>query len=138
INGGNRKPAVGFMDLPGYGYAKVSASMRKEWQSIIEGYIENSANLKGFMLLIDSRRGAGEREIQLIDYLLACARQVCPVLTKSDKLKKSQLTAIVRETTEILKKYDDRVHYPILHSSKKGQGNELIWRWMNERIRNES
>ncbi len=138
VSGGNGKPMVGFMDLPGYGYAKVSTSLRREWQAIIEGYIENSAGLKGFILLIDSRRGVEDRELQLIDYLIRNGRRVCPVLTKSDKLKKNQIAVLVREATAKLISYGDRVHYPILHSSKSGQGNDLIWRWMNERIRNES
>ena len=138
ISGINRKEILSFMDLPGYGYAKVPPSMRQEWQSIVEGYIENARDLKGLLLLIDSRRGVEEREIQLIEYLLHNNRAVCPVLTKSDKLKKSEATEVVRQTTEILKEFSENIHYPILHSSKERKGNDLIWRWINERIRNES
>jgi len=132
------KPLACFVDLPGFGYAKVSAAERKSWQSMVERYIEKSSLLKGFLLLIDSRRGVQEEEHQLVEYLLHQGKMVCPVLTKSDKLNRSQKADVVKKTTEILGPFGENVNYPILHSSKDGMGNDLIWRWMNERINDES
>jgi len=133
-----KKDFLCLVDLPGFGYAKVSQEMRKSWQKLVEEYIENSHNLRGFLLLIDSRRGLREEEIQLVEYLLYKKRLICPILTKSDKLKNTEKSAIVTETTRQLSQYGESVFFPILHSSKDGIGDSLIWRWMNERIKNES
>jgi GTP-binding protein len=131
------KPIMHFVDLPGYGYAKVSIHMRRGWKSLVEGYIEGSPNLKGFLLLVDSRRGVENEEIQLVEYLVDNGRPVFPVLTKCDKLKKNQRAEVVRNTVEALTSYGDAVFFPVLHSAKNGTGNDMIWRWMNERISDE-
>jgi GTP-binding protein len=128
------KETVYFVDLPGYGYARVSKEIRQGWKRLIENYIEESQELKGFVILIDSRRGLQEEEIQLIEYLLLKKRRVCPVLTKSDKLTRQESTAAVREAAKILMSMGENVHLPVLHSSAKKVGNELIWRWIDERI----
>ncbi len=138
IHGNKGKPLISFMDLPGYGYAKVSASLRDDWQTLVEGYLENCGDLKGVIMLIDSRRGVENRDLQLIEYLLRCRQPACPVLTKGDKLTRSQAANMVRDTTEALRHYGQPIHYPILHSSKDGFGNDLIWRWITERINDES
>jgi GTP-binding protein len=126
-----------FVDLPGYGYARVSESMRRSWKRLVESYVEGSAGLRGFVLLIDSRRGLQDEEFQLVEYLIGCGREVCPVLTKSDKITKSAAAARMKESTAALKRYGEMVAYPILHSSKTGGGNQSIWIWMNERTDNE-
>lgn len=137
VSGKGGKPQICFVDLPGFGYARVSVTMRRSWQSLVEGYIGQSSNLKGFLLLIDSRRGVNEEEILLVEYLLHHGKMVCPILTKSDKLNKTQKTDVVRETTKVLERFGEKVCFPILHSSKDGTGNDLIWTWMNERINDE-
>jgi GTP-binding protein len=128
------KEAAYFVDLPGYGYARVSKEIRHGWKKLIEEYIEESRELKGFVMLIDSRRGLQEEETQLIEYLLLKNRRVCPVLTKADKLTRQEGTEIVRETSKILMPLGERLHLPVLHSSVKKTGNDLIWRWIDERI----
>ncbi len=138
LSGQNGKEKLFLVDLPGYGYARVPESMRRSWRALVEGYIKASHNLKGFILLIDSRRGIEDEELRLVEYLLSLDKRICPVLTKSDKLKRSQGSEIVRKTTEILGQFGENVCYPILHSSKDGRGNGLIWRWMSERISDES
>jgi len=112
--------------------------MRRSWQTLVERYIEASQHLKGFILLIDSRRGVEDEELRLVEYLLSLDKKICPVLTKSDKLTRSQGSEVVKGTTEILGRFGENVHYPILHSSKDGRGNGSIWRWMSERINDES
>jgi GTP-binding protein len=129
------KDKMHFVDLPGYGYAKVSREMRNSWKGLIEGYLENSQHLKGFLLLIDCRRGIQDEEIQLIEYLHALGKNICPILTKSDKLKRQQKTLVVRESTEVLARFGGEGFFPVLHSAKTGEGNDLIWRWIGERIK---
>ena len=128
---------IHFVDLPGYGYAKVSRDMRESWKELIEGYLENSQHLKGFLLLIDSRRRIQEDDIKLIEYLHSLGKNVCPILTKSDKLGRQQKTLAVREATEELTGIGEGL-FPVLHSSKTGEGNDLIWKWIGERIDNET
>jgi len=128
---------IHFVDLPGYGYAKVSRDMRASWKTLIEGYLENSQHLKGFLLLIDCRRGIQEEDIQLIEYLHSLGKNVCPILTKSDKLGRQQKTMAVREATEELRGIGKGL-FPVLHSSKTGEGNDLIWKWIGERIDDET
>jgi len=128
---------IHFVDLPGYGYAKVSRDMRASWKTLIEGYLENSQHLKGFLLLIDCRRGIQEEDIQLIEYLHSLGKNVCPILTKSDKLGRQQKTLAVRKSTEVLAGIGEGL-FPVLHSSKTGEGNDLIWKWIGERIDDET
>jgi GTP-binding protein len=127
-----------FVDLPGYGYARVSHSMREGWKALVEGYLEKSQHLRGFLLLIDSRRGVQEDDIQLMEYLHSLGKKTCPILTKSDKLGRQQKTQILRESTEVLSRVADENLLPILHSAKTGTGNDLIWRWIGERIADET
>ena len=126
-----------FVDLPGYGYARVSTGERLNWKVLVEGFIENSRRLRGFILLIDSRRGLQKYEQELIAYLLTHGVNTCPVLTKADKLSRQEGSELVRTTASVLKGYGDNVHFPILHSSIEKTGNEIIWRWIVERINDE-
>lgn len=128
------KPVLHLVDLPGYGYARVSAATREGWKSLIEGYIEGARKLQGFILLIDSRRGLEDEETQLIEYLLSQQRPVCPVLTKADKLSRRACVDVTRHTVASLKPFGPDVYPPILHSSVQRSGNDLIWRWIDERI----
>jgi GTP-binding protein len=131
------KDAAYFVDLPGFGYARVSKEIRLSWKKLIESYIEESLELRGFVILIDSRRGLQEEETQLIEYLLLKKRKVCPILTKADKLSRQEGSDIVRETSRILMPLGENLHHPILHSSAKKIGNDLLWRWIDERILND-
>jgi len=81
-----------FVDLPGYGYARVSKQMRRDWQNLIEGYIPRRENLRAAIVIIDVRREAiPESDIQMMDYLLSVDVPCIPVLTKIDKLNRSKL-----------------------------------------------
>ncbi len=128
------KDLLFIVDLPGYGYAKVSAEMRRGWQALVESYVESPRKVGGFVLLIDSRRGPQEEEMQLTEYLLSKGRFVCPVLTKADKLGRQESAEVIRETVRVLQPFGNGVSMPILHSSVKKTGNDLIWRWIDERI----
>jgi GTP-binding protein len=132
----NGRASLYFVDLPGYGYARVSATTRGSWKSLVEGYIENSRKLRGFIMLVDSRRGLEEEEIQLIEYLLSKQRKIFPILTKSDKLTRQAGANIMKHTSEALQPFGDSIGIPVLHSSVTRTGGAIIWRWIDERIRN--
>jgi len=76
------------VDLPGYGFAKVSQAMRNHWRELLEDYFEQRESLVGTFLVVDSRRLLGDFDRTMLDW---CATIDCPVhvlLTKADKLKK--------------------------------------------------
>jgi GTP-binding protein len=127
-----------YVDLPGYGYAKVSRETRDGWKAIVEGYLENSRHLKGFLLLVDSRRGIQDDDLQLIEYLKSLDKKICPILTKSDKLGRQQRSLVMKKTAGVLSGIGGEDLLPILHSSKTGEGNDLIRRWIDERISDET
>ncbi len=79
-----------FVDLPGYGYAARSKSERREWGESIDSYLSESAELALVLILVDSRRGIGPFEDQLIDWLQTQARSMEIVVTKLDKLPKAK------------------------------------------------
>jgi len=78
---------VRFVDLPGYGYAKVPQEIKKEWQGLIEQYLVGRQPLKLAVLLLDARRGWMEKDIELRNWLEQHQRPYLVAATKSDKLK---------------------------------------------------
>ncbi len=81
-----------FVDLPGYGYARVSKQMRSDWQKLIEGYLSDRPSLRATVVIIDVRREEiPESDVQMMDYLLSVDVPCIPVLTKIDKLNRSKL-----------------------------------------------
>lgn len=80
-----------FVDLPGYGFAKVSKSVSASWQGLLEEYILKSQQLRSLCLLIDARHEMMKRDVQMIDWLDYNQIPFIIILTKSDKLSKNNL-----------------------------------------------
>jgi len=118
-----------FVDLPGYGYAKVSKSMKGTWGRLVEEYLKNSQNLKGVVLLIDARHEPFEADLQLLEWLDFYQREKLVVLTKTDKLSRSALVLNARSTSEIVNVDSDSL---VLFSAKTGQGKEEILSWISD------
>ncbi len=76
------------VDLPGYGYAKVSQAKRRHWQELLEGYFQSRHSLSGTILMVDSRRLLGEFDRMMLDWCRAIDCPVHVLLTKADKLKR--------------------------------------------------
>lgn len=79
------------VDLPGYGYAKVSKSMMKSWGELIRGYLDSAESLRLIVLLLDARRIPAEYDLAMHDWASEAGIDQCLVLTKSDKLSNNQL-----------------------------------------------
>ncbi|MFQ5693763.1 MAG: ribosome biogenesis GTP-binding protein YihA/YsxC, partial [Nitrospinota bacterium] len=77
-----------FVDLPGYGYAKVPERVRQNWGKMIEAYLEGRAQLRGVVVILDIRRGVMEMDRQLVEWLAAKGIETLVVLTKADKLSR--------------------------------------------------
>ncbi len=112
------------VDLPGYGFAKVSKSMQDSWQALITSYLEARKQLKCVVVIVDIRHEPKQLDRQLIDWLRQNNINILPVYTKSDKLSGNQRSkhASLLDAGHGFKKSER-----ILFSSKSGQGrNELI------------
>jgi GTP-binding protein len=114
-----------FVDLPGYGYAKVSKEERKHWFAFVEQYLASRAPLKVVVLLMDARRGpdaCGLDEIELVKWLAARGVAVLPVATKCDKLSKHERKPAADKITRALGVTATLV------SATTGDGLEEVWR----------
>lgn len=120
------------VDLPGYGYAKVPAAVRKKWRPMIEAYLTRREVLKGVILLLDIRRVPDERERLFVAWLGQHHIPVLPVLTKSDKLSKS---AQNRQKEKIIQALNTDTVNPILFSAKTRRGRETVWAAMEELLK---
>jgi GTP-binding protein len=79
------------VDLPGYGYAKVQKSIKETWATLVRGYLEESDALRVMFLLVDSRREPSEADLQMHQWAVSAGVEEKLVMTKSDKLSRSQL-----------------------------------------------
>ena len=81
---------VYFVDLPGYGYAKIAKSEKRRWSELIEGYLNSDRDIRLIFQLIDMRHAPSAAEIHMINYLVEAQLPFIIILTKADKLKKMQ------------------------------------------------
>ncbi len=94
-----------FVDLPGYGYAKVSKMMQESWKRLIESYLQSSPALCGVVVLTDIRLPVQPGDAQLIEVLSAQGMPLIVVGTKADKLSKSQLQRQLAENVKALEPF---------------------------------
>ncbi|PWJ15267.1 GTP-binding protein [Ruminococcus flavefaciens] len=81
-----------FVDLPGYGYAKVSKSEKERWSGLIEGYLSSDRDIRLVFMLVDMRHAPTKDDVQMINYLIDTEMPFVLVLTKADKLNKTERT----------------------------------------------
>lgn len=90
------------VDLPGYGYAKVSDAMRRHWKSLMEDYFSQRRSLAGLFLIVDVRRGLVDFDLVMLEYAEELGIPVHLLLTKADKLKRGQAARQFEETRRAL------------------------------------
>lgn len=122
---------LSFVDLPGYGYAKVSKKIRAQWQPMIERYLSNRNNLIGLVLLIDIRRDPKQEEFDLLDWLSSHDLPHLVILTKSDKLSKTKQE---KRWVSICSQLNREKNGVILFSAKTRKGRETILDEINNLI----
>lgn len=83
------------VDVPGYGYARVSQKKRQEFGEMIQDYLETRANLKGLVILIDGRHEPTKDDVAMYNYAQYLDLPILVVCTKIDKIKKSQLNKVI-------------------------------------------
>ena len=124
INYYNVNQELYLVDLPGYGYAKVSAATKEKWGKMIERYLKKSPTLKAVFLLIDIRHEPGKNDIDMYNWI--CESGFTPVIiaTKLDKITRSQ---IQKQTALIRKTLGAKGATIIPFSALSKQGVEEIW-----------
>ena len=119
---------ITFVDLPGYGYAKVPTAVRKKWGPMIETYLSNRRTLKGVVVIMDIRRIPRQEEHELIEWLKYYSIDGILVLTKTDKLSKPKRLKQHNAIAEALAIDPDKL---ILFSAKSRQGRDAVWDAIN-------
>lgn len=117
--------ALHFVDVPGYGYAKVSKTERAKWGEMIETYITSRKQLRAVVSLVDVRHDPSKEDIQMYEFLKYYNIPVIVVATKADKIPRGKWN---KHTSVIKKKLDfDQNDTFILFSSETKQGKEEAW-----------
>ena len=96
-----------FVDLPGYGYAKVSKSEKQRWASLVEGYLSSKRQIVLIIQIIDIRHKPTKDDYDMLNFLYQCNAPFVIVLTKKDKLKKSAYDKRINEIMDELQDYED-------------------------------
>ena len=130
INFYNINEAVYLVDLPGYGYAKVSEQETIQWGQLIERYLHGSKQLKAVFLLIDIRHDPSANDKMMYDWIVAQGYNPIIIATKLDKIKRSQIQKQVKAIKEGLKLQPGTVVIPF--SAETKQGREEIWELAEE------
>jgi len=116
-------------DLPGYGFAKVSRSVRSQWGPLLESYLTDRASLLGVVLLVESRI-VTEQDRQTLAWLRSIGYRPLIVATKADKLKPSERVRTLRQTRADLGLFEGESLIP--YSSVTGEGRDQAWRELRE------
>jgi len=125
INFFNINGQMGFVDLPGYGYAKVPVSIRKKWGPMIETYLSGRQTLKAVVVIMDIRRIPRQEELNLLGWLAHYSIADISVLTKTDKLSKNKQT---KQQHLIARALERGTEDFILFSAKTRRGKDALWR----------
>lgn len=118
-----------FVDLPGYGFAKVPKKMREEWGRMAENYLANRSQIVLSIQIVDARHNPTDLDMQLYDWLQFHQQNSLIVATKSDKLSNNKLKKSI-ETIE--KRMPESVVLP--YSSVTGKGKEAVWRHIGSAV----
>ena len=129
INFYNINEQLYFVDLPGYGYAKVSPEMVKKWGKMIDGYLENSKVLRLVFLLVDIRHKPNKNDKQMYDWCINYGFNPIIIATKEDKVKRSQKANLIKEIKNALGVIEGTPVIPFSAVSKSGRDD--IWEYID-------
>ena len=129
INFYNVNDALYFVDLPGYGYAKVSQDTVKKWGKMIDGYLHQSKVLRLVFLLVDIRHKPNQNDIQMYEWCVNYGFNPIIIATKSDKIKRSQLQKQIKQIKDALQVVDGTPVIPFSALNKSGR--DEIWEYID-------
>ena len=130
INFYNINEELYFVDLPGYGYAKVSQSVKEKWGKMIEDYLHQSEQLAIVFLLVDIRNDPSANDCQMYDWIISNGYYPVIIATKLDKLKRSQVKKHINAIRTKLKLRGNTPIFP--YSALTKQGRDEIWEFIEE------
>lgn len=130
INYYNINEALYLVDLPGYGYAKVSRTEKEKWGRMIERYLHTSRQLRAVFLLIDIRHEPGENDRTMYEWICANGYEPVILATKLDKIKRSQIQGQIKTVREGLNLHPGTPVIPF--SSQTKQGREEVWEFIEK------
>ena len=122
-----------FVDLPGYGYAAAPKSLRETWGELVEGYLRARGELRGVVFLLDIRREPTDRDLEMRGLLEEAGLPWIPVLTKADKVGRSERPKLIHRIAKGLALPDPRQTIPF--SATTGEGSRELWAAIAERVR---
>lgn len=122
-----------FVDVPGYGYAKVSRVQRQKFGGMIQDYLETRENLRGLILLTDSRHEPTKDDVAMYNYALYLNVPILIVCTKIDKVKKSQENKVLANLKKNLDLGHENVNVLTYSSVRKTHFNE-VWNWIEDKL----
>lgn len=123
-----------FVDVPGYGYAKVSKEQRQKFGEMIQDYLETRADLKGLVLLVDARHDPTVDDINMFNYALCLNIPILVVATKIDKLKKSAIGQLESKIGLSLDLTQSQVTF-LPFSSETKINIDKFWKWIENSIK---
>ena len=135
INFYNINETMSLVDLPGYGYAKVSVEIRAKWGKMIERYLHGSPQLKKVFLLIDIRHVPSENDCMMYDWIVDNGYEPVIICTKLDKIKRSQVQKNLKLIREKLDLVPGTTMIPF--SAQTKQGRDEIWNLIEETLAQE-
>ena len=130
INFYNINEELYFVDLPGYGYAKVSQSVKEKWGKMIEDYLHQSEQLAIVFLLVDIRHDPSANDCQMYDWIISNGYYPVIIATKLDKLKRSQVKKHINAIRTKLKLRGNTPIFP--YSALTKQGRDESWEFIEE------
>lgn len=136
INFYNINDVMYLVDLPGYGYAKVSEKEKAQWGALIERYLNTSKQLKAVFLLIDIRHDPSANDKMMYDWIVAQGYEPIIIATKLDKLKRSQIDKHVKMVKQGLGLIPGTKVIPF--SAETKQGRDEIWELIETEFLNEA
>ena len=125
INFYNVEEMLYFVDLPGYGYARAPKDEIAKWGGMIEGYLRKREQLRCIALLLDIRHAPSPLDLQMYEWLTHYNFKIIFVLTKLDKIKRSQIARQVKIIRESLEVGTDSLFVPFSSETKQGKGELL-------------
>ena len=129
INFYNINELLYFVDLPGYGYAKVSQDTVKKWGKMIDGYLHQSKVLRLVFLLVDIRHKPNQNDIQMYEWCVNYGFNPIIIATKSDKIKRSQLQKQIKQIKDAVQVVDGTPVIPFSALNKSGR--DEIWEYID-------
>ncbi len=122
------------VDLPGYGYAEVPEAIRLQWQRLLEDYLTRRPNLVGLVLIMDSRHPLKDRDRVMIGWFAPSGRPIHVLLTKSDKLTRSEQAATLAAVRKELAPLGKQVTVQLFSSLKKTgieEAERVVGSWLS-------